>query len=111
MMDYWLDHADIALNEAGIQDATEAQIEIIAGVIESAHDFYGQAHGHDIASDNFKAEEERQRRKALTDLEESKDREIRDIEKALKQSRETRSRISLALQDARRELSAIKLKG
>ncbi len=110
-MDYWIEHADIALNEAGIQDATEAQKEIIAGVIESAHDFYGQAQGHDIASDNFKAGEERQRKKALTDLEESKDREIRDIEKALKQSREENRRISRYLQDARREVIALKLKG
>lgn len=54
--DYWTEHAEIAVSEAGIV-ATSEQLEIIAGVIESAHEFYGQSMGHDVASQNFRAAE------------------------------------------------------
>lgn len=74
-MDYWKEHAEIAMDEANLT-ANEHQINIIAGVIESAHEFYGQSMGHDVASanfianekrklDNLKAELERERAKTL----------------------------------------------
>lgn len=59
MTDYWEDHAEIAVNEAGLT-ATPEQISVIAGVIESAHEFYGQMHGHDVASANFHGEQRRE---------------------------------------------------
>jgi DnaJ-class molecular chaperone len=69
MTDYWIEHAEIALNEAGLPKATDEQLEAIAGVIESAHEFYGQAMGHDVASANFKSEEKRRAEEAETKLE------------------------------------------
>ncbi len=67
MTDYWTEHAEIALDEAGLT-ATPKQIDTIAGVIESAHEFYGQSMGHDVASKNFQS---------------AKDGEIRDLKKEL----------------------------
>lgn len=59
MSDYWQEHAEIAMNEAKLT-ATDDQLDTIAGVIESAHEFYGQAMGHDVASANFKGTQERE---------------------------------------------------
>lgn len=42
-MDYWTEHAEIAMSEAGIENVSSSQLDIIAGVIESAHEFYGQS--------------------------------------------------------------------
>lgn len=64
MTDYWTEHAEIALEEAGITGATPEQINAIAAVIESAHEFYRQAHGHDVASANFAAEQLRELKRA-----------------------------------------------
>ncbi len=50
---YWKEHAAIAIDEAALT-ATNEQLETIAGVIESAHEFYGQAMGHDVASANLR---------------------------------------------------------
>lgn len=59
MSDYWTEHAEIAIDEAGLT-ATSDQIQTIAGVIESAHEFYGQSMGHDVASVNLRGERERE---------------------------------------------------
>ena len=67
--DYWLEHAEIALSEAGLLPASEEQLAAIAGVIESAHEFYGQFMGYDIASSNFKSDEIRRAEKAEAALE------------------------------------------
>lgn len=68
MSEYWTEHASIALDEAGISGATADQIEAIAGVMESAHDFHAQAHGHDVASVNFHAAEEKQTNRLKAEL-------------------------------------------
>jgi hypothetical protein len=68
--DYWIEHAEIALSEAGLPAATAEQLQAIAGVIESAHEFYGQAMGHDVASANWYAQQRRETQaleKRLTD--------------------------------------------
>ena len=52
--DYWKEAVEIALEEAGVNASAE-QIEQITGVIEGAHECYGQAFGHDIASRNLAA--------------------------------------------------------
>lgn len=72
MTDYWREHAEIAMDEAGLE-ATEKQLETIAGVIESAHDFFSQSMGHDVASANWHG---------------SKEREIADLNKELHAERE-----------------------
>jgi len=54
MSEYWREHAEIAMDEAKLE-ATDDQLDTIAGVIESAHEFYGQAMGHDVASTNWHA--------------------------------------------------------
>jgi len=105
-MDYWTEHADIAISEAGLT-ATKAQLDIIAGVIEGAHDHYGQAMGHDVATSNFVGAQERERKDALRQLEEEKDKEIHLTEKALKLAREERERMQWALHDARREITRL----
>ena len=48
------EHPEIAMDEAEII-ATPEQLERIAGVIEGAHESYGQEMGHDVASTNLKA--------------------------------------------------------
>ena len=66
-MDYWKEHAEIAMDEAGLT-ATEDQLDTIAGVIESAHEFYGQSMGHDVASANWHAEQRSELAKAQLEL-------------------------------------------
>lgn len=109
-MDYWLEHAEIALSEAGLPSATKDQLQVIAGVIESAHDFYGQSMGHDVSNRNFHAEKERQHKDELAQIEKQKDIEIDKAHKALKQSREERERMKWVMSDLRRELSQAKAK-
>lgn len=70
-MDYWKEHAEIAIDEAGLT-ATEDQIDTIAGVIESAHEFYGRAMGHDVASANYHAQQRSELAKAQRELEQEK---------------------------------------
>ena len=45
-MDYWNECVAEALEDAGIA-ATKEQIDTVAGWVETAHDYYGMAHGHD----------------------------------------------------------------
>lgn len=47
MSDYWEMQMSEACEEAGIE-ATKEQIDTLASWAESAHDFYGQAHGYDV---------------------------------------------------------------
>ena len=102
-MDYWIEHAEIALLEAGLPQATPEQLEAIAGVIESAHEFYGQNMGNDVASANLRAEQERQQKAAIADAERAVEMEKSIVERALKHSREERERLSWAMHDLRRE--------
>lgn len=105
-MDYWKEHADIAMSEAGLT-ATDAQLDTIAGVIESAHDFYGQAMGHDVATSNFIGAQERERKDAIRQLEEENDKEIQLRDRLIKRVREDREGMRWALHDARREISRL----
>ena len=73
VMEYWLEHAAIAMDEAGLT-ATPEQLDAIAGVIESAHDFYGQAMGQDVASANWHADNERKIRDFAKELRREKDK-------------------------------------
>ena len=72
---YWIEHAEIAMDEAGLE-ATPDQIDTIAGVIESAHQFYGQSMGHDVASANLRAEREREKEKLEADLERERNKVV-----------------------------------
>lgn len=102
-MDYWIEHAEIALSEAGLPPATRDQLEAIAGVIESAHEFYGQSMGHDVASVNLRAEQERQQRATIANVERAAEAEKSAVEKSLKRSREDRERLRMAMYNLRRE--------
>lgn len=106
-MDYWVEHAEIALSEAGLPAATPDQLQTIAGVIESAHEFYGQSMGHDVASVNFRAEQERQQAEALRAVEKEKDEAIERANKMLKDARWERDQARFAAQDARRKLAEL----
>lgn len=65
--DYWTEHAEIAMDEAKLSASPE-QIQAIAGVIESAHEFFGQSMGHDVANRNWH---------------ESKEQEVKDLKQEL----------------------------
>ena len=107
-MDYWNEHADIAMNEAGIKDVTPEQLDIIAGVIESAHDFYGQSSGNDVASVNFVANEKRQQEDLIKQIERDAEIEKAAVEKRLKRSREERENLEWQMLDLRRENERLK---
>ena len=59
-MDYWREAVDCALDDAGVT-ATEQQREEIAGVMEGSHENYGMAFGHDVASANLRAAQDREK--------------------------------------------------
>jgi uridine phosphorylase len=107
-MDYWKEHAEIALEEAGLPSATEAQIDAIAGVIESAHEFYGQNSGNDVATSNFHAEKDRKHSEALKSFEAEKDLEIERERSKFAKLQSDSLRVTYQLLDARRELAKIK---
>ena len=73
MDDYWTEHAEIAVSDAGLT-ATPDQIQTIAGVIESAHEFYGQSMGHDVASANLRGEREREMKALEDEIQREKDK-------------------------------------
>ena len=107
-MDYWNEHADIAMNEAGLKGVTPEQLDIIAGVIESAHDFYGQNSGNDVASVNFVANEKRQQEDRIKQIERDAEIEKAEVEKMLKLSREERSNLEWRMHDLRQENQRLK---
>ena len=82
MGEYWREHAEIAADEAGLTDLSDAQLDAIAGVIESAHEFYGQSHGHDVASANFYAEKERAHEATIRELEARHETELETLKKS-----------------------------
>ena len=45
-MDYWQECIELSFEEHGI-DATDEQIQNVAGDVEVSHENYGMAHGHD----------------------------------------------------------------
>lgn len=47
MSDYWETQMSEACEEAGIE-VTREQLDVLVSWAESAHDFYGQAHGYDV---------------------------------------------------------------
>jgi DnaJ-class molecular chaperone len=65
--DYWIEAVESSLEEAGII-AIPQQITNIAGDMEVAHEQYGMAFGHDVASSN---------------LQSAKDAEIADLRRQL----------------------------
>lgn len=102
-MEYWIEHADIAINEAGIKGVTPEQLDTIAGVIESAHEFYGQASGDDVANSNFAAHKEREQEDAIKAVQREADIEKNAVERRLKRSREEREALEWRNHDLRRE--------
>lgn len=57
-MDYWKEAVSCALDEAGIT-ASDEQIEQIAGAMESSHENYGMAFGHDCIPNPLQLENAR----------------------------------------------------
>ena len=43
---YWIQAVEAALEEAGLSATTE-QIEVMADVMDGAHEMYGEAHGYE----------------------------------------------------------------
>ena len=60
--DYWSECVAIALEDARVPATTE-QIELIAGAVESAHQNYGMAMGHDCIPNPLRAELDETKRK------------------------------------------------
>jgi uridine phosphorylase len=107
-MDYWKEHAEIALAEAGLPEATDAQLDAMAGVIESAHEFYGQYSGHDVTTDNFHAEKERHHKEDIEKIKADNNRELEAEAKRFKRANEDRSAMAWRLSDVQRENSRLK---
>jgi hypothetical protein len=109
-MDYWREHAEIAASEAGLTGLTENQLEAIADVIESAHEFYGQSMGHDVASVNFRAEEQRQQAAAIKAIGEERDAISARADRMLKDVRRERDLAKFEAQEARRKLAELQMR-
>lgn len=58
-MDYWEECVSEAFDDAKIT-ATADQIKIVASWIEGAHENFGMAHGHEVASTNLWGAKERE---------------------------------------------------
>lgn len=58
-MDYWRECIEEAFEDAGLK-ASKEQIDTVASWAEGAHDNYGMATGLDIASQNLRANRERE---------------------------------------------------
>ncbi len=70
-MNYWQECIEVALAEAELE-ATSEQIEIIAGAVESGHENYGMAHGHDCIPNPLVTEKDKLKR----ELEKERDKRI-----------------------------------
>lgn len=73
MTDYWKDTIAEAFESVGLT-ASEEQITEIANWAEGAHDFFGQAHGHDVMH-----------RGSASPIETDKDREIASLKRQIEQ--------------------------
>jgi uridine phosphorylase len=105
-MEYWLEHAGIAMDEAGLS-ATQNQLAAIAGVIESAHEFYGQTMGHDVASANWVGEQKRQHAAEIKALEVENEATIARADKLIKAAQRGREQAIWRARDAQRELAEL----
>lgn len=104
-MDYWREHAEIAINDAEISGVLDWQLEVIAGVIESAHEYYGQRSGHDVASANYHAAREREQEAAIKAVEKEKDQAVERAQKMTADARRERDMAKLEAQEAKRKLA------
>lgn len=68
MSRYWTEVLEDALGEVGIT-ATKEQVEQMAGWVESAHENYGMAHGHECIPNPLAQELDRVRTQLKTELE------------------------------------------
>ena len=57
-MDYWEECISISFEDNGIK-ATKEQIQAVAGDVESSHENYGMAHGHDCIPNPLRGENDR----------------------------------------------------
>lgn len=58
--EYWIECVSNALEDAGVK-ANADQIAMIANDVQGAHECYGMAFGHDVASSNWHANNEREK--------------------------------------------------
>jgi hypothetical protein len=66
-MDYWEECIREAFDDAKIE-ATDKQIEIVAGWVESSHEYYGAATGLDVASDNWESSESKELKRMKAEI-------------------------------------------
>jgi hypothetical protein len=76
-MDYWEECILEAFEDAGIS-ATQEQIDTVTSWVESSHDHYGMAHGHDCIPNPMIREVEETKR-TMADQQEQHDRRIHGI--------------------------------
>lgn len=74
-MDYWEECIREAFGEAKIE-ATDEQIEIVAGWVESSHECYGAATGLDVASANFESDEAKELKRLKAENEKQRQWEL-----------------------------------
>ena len=67
-MDYWNECISEALEDAGVE-ATDKQIDVVAGWVEGAHENYGLATGNDVANANFISDEARELKSLKAEIE------------------------------------------
>lgn len=70
---YWNEAIECAFEECGIE-ATQEQIDQVAGFVQSSHENYGMSFGYDVASANFAADERNKMEKLRKSLEDERNR-------------------------------------
>ena len=71
--DYWQEAVSEALDDVGLK-ATGDQVKEIASWMEGAHENYGQAMGHDVASRNYHEQQLENTEKLKKELERERDK-------------------------------------
>ena len=71
--EYWVACVESALDDAEI-DATAEQVEIMAGVIDGAHEVFGEATGECVADTNLHAMHDREHQALQDELKAERDK-------------------------------------
>ena len=81
MMDYWEECISIAANDCGLT-LTKDQLECLAGSVESGHENYGMAFGHDCIPNPMSSEVE-SLKKQIREMEKRHEKQLHGIKKGV----------------------------
>ena len=79
-MSYWEECISEAFIEVGIS-ATQKQIEQVAEFVEVSHDNYGMFTGSDVATSNYHANKELEKKELIAKIEREQQKEIELLER------------------------------